>query len=114
VGQAQARGGCRSPRLELRVNQLGPEFSRRGGEDLELLKEFSVPFELGVTDVKARVADTPDSVAQRIRKVIEFVPAERVVILPDCGLFHVPRDIAFAKLRAMVQGARIVRKEMGN
>jgi 5-methyltetrahydropteroyltriglutamate--homocysteine methyltransferase len=53
-------------------------------------------------------------VAQRIRKVIEFGPAERLVILPDCGLFHVPRDIAFAKLRAMVQGARIVRKEMGN
>jgi 5-methyltetrahydropteroyltriglutamate--homocysteine methyltransferase len=34
-------------------------------------------------------------------------------ILPDCGLFHLPRDVAFAKLRAMVEGARLVRKELG-
>jgi 5-methyltetrahydropteroyltriglutamate--homocysteine methyltransferase len=35
-------------------------------------------------------------------------------VLPDCGLFHLPRGVAFAKLRAMVQGARIVRKELGH
>jgi 5-methyltetrahydropteroyltriglutamate--homocysteine methyltransferase len=100
--------------LDAKVNQLSLEFARRGGEDLELFREFNVPFELGagVIDVKTHVAETPDIVAERIRKVIEFVPAERVVILPDCGLFHVPRDIAFAKLRAMVQGAQMVRKEL--
>ncbi len=100
--------------LDAKINQLSLEFARRGGEDLELFREFKVPFELGagVIDVKTHVAETPDIVAERIRKVIEFVPAERVVILPDCGLFHVPRDIAFAKLRAMVQGAHMVRKEL--
>jgi len=41
------------------------------------------------------------------------VPPEKLYVLPDCGLFHVPRDIAFAKLRAMVEGTRIVRKELG-
>jgi 5-methyltetrahydropteroyltriglutamate--homocysteine methyltransferase len=102
--------------LDAKIHQLSLEFARRGGEDLELFREFNVPFELGagVIDVKTHLAETPDIVAQRIRKVIEFVPAERVVILPDCGLFHVPRDIAFAKLRAMVQGAQIVRKEIGD
>jgi 5-methyltetrahydropteroyltriglutamate--homocysteine methyltransferase len=101
--------------LDAKIQQLSLEFARRGGEDLELFREFNVPFELGagVIDVKTHLAETPDIVAQRIRKVIEFVPAERVVILPDCGLFHVPRDVAFAKLRAMVQGAQIVRKEIG-
>lgn len=101
--------------LDAKISHLSLEFARRGGEDLELFREFKVPFELGagVIDVKTHVAETPDIVAQRIRKVIEFVPAERVVILPDCGLFHVPRDIAFAKLRAMVQGAQIIRKELG-
>lgn len=101
--------------LDAKIHQLSLEFARRGGEDLELFKEFCVPFELGagVIDVKTHIAETPDIVAQRIRKVIEFVPAEQLVILPDCGLFHVPRDIAFAKLRAMVQGAQIVRKEIG-
>jgi 5-methyltetrahydropteroyltriglutamate--homocysteine methyltransferase len=102
--------------LDAKIHQLSLEFARRGGEDLELFREFNVPFELGagVIDVKTHLAETPDIVAQRIRKVIEFVPPERVVILPDCGLFHVPRDIAFAKLRAMVQGAQIVRKEIGD
>lgn len=101
--------------LDAKIHQLSLEFARRGGEDLELFKEFCVPFELGagVIDVKTHIAETPDIVAQRIRKVIEFVPAEQLVILPDCGLFHVPRDIAFAKLRAVVQGAQIVRKEIG-
>ncbi len=102
--------------LDAKIHQLSLEFARRGGEDLELFREFNVPFELGagVIDVKTHLAETPDIVAQRIRKVIEFVPPERVVILPDCGLFHVPRDIAYAKLRAMVQGAQIVRKEIGD
>ncbi|MGH9738337.1 MAG: methionine synthase [Candidatus Acidiferrales bacterium] len=101
--------------LDAKIHQLSLEFARRGGEDLELFREFNVPFELGagVIDVKTHVAETPDIVAQRIRRVLEFMPAERVVILPDCGLFHVPRDIAFAKLRAMVQGAQIVRQETG-
>jgi 5-methyltetrahydropteroyltriglutamate--homocysteine methyltransferase len=52
-------------------------------------------------------------VAERIRKALEFLPKERVVVLPDCGCFHLPRNIAFAKLSAMVEGARIVRKELG-
>jgi 5-methyltetrahydropteroyltriglutamate--homocysteine methyltransferase len=101
--------------LDAKINQLSLEFARRGGEDLELFREYKVPFELGagVIDVKTHLAETPDIVAQRIRKVIEFMPAERVVVLPDCGLFHVPRDIAFAKLSAMVQGTHIVRKEIG-
>ena len=48
-----------------------------------------------------------------LRKALEVVPAERVFILPDCGCFHLPRDVAFAKLRAMVEGTRQVRKELG-
>ena len=58
--------------------------------------------------------ETADIVAERIRKTIQVVPAEKLFILPDCGLFHLPRDVAFAKLRAMVEGARIVRKELGH
>jgi 5-methyltetrahydropteroyltriglutamate--homocysteine methyltransferase len=40
------------------------------------------------------------------------LPAEKIHVLPDCGLFHLPRDVAFAKLQAMVEGARIVRCEL--
>ena len=90
--------------LGAKVQQLSLEFARRGGEDLELFREFSPPFELGagVIDVKDHAVETPDIVAERIRKTMKVVPAEKLYILPDCGLFHLPRDIAFAKLRAMV------------
>lgn len=101
--------------LDAKVQQLTLEFSRRGGEDLGLLREFAAPFEIGVgvVDVKTQAVETAEMVAERIRKALEFLPKERVVILPDCGCFHLPRSIAFAKLAAMVEGARIVRKELG-
>jgi 5-methyltetrahydropteroyltriglutamate--homocysteine methyltransferase len=102
--------------LEARVQQLTLEFARRGGEDLDLFREFAVPFEIGVgvIDVKTQAVETPETVAARIRNALEFLPKERVVVLPDCGCFHLPRNIAFAKLSAMVEGARIVRKEISN
>jgi 5-methyltetrahydropteroyltriglutamate--homocysteine methyltransferase len=101
--------------LDAKVHQLTMEFARRGGEDLDLFKEFPSPFELGVgvIDVKIHDVETADMVAERIRKALNILPPEKIFILPDCGLFHLPRDVAFAKLKAMVEGTRIVRKELG-
>jgi len=101
--------------LDAKVHQLTLEFARRGGEDLDLFKEFAAPFDLGVgvIDVKTNAVETPDMVAERIRKAHGVLPPERIFILPDCGCFHLPRDIAFAKLSAMVEGTRIVREELG-
>ena len=101
--------------LDAKVQQLTMEFARRGEEDLELFREFKAPFELGlgVIDVKDHAVEPPDMVAERIRKAMKILPAERLFILPDCGLFHLSRDVAFAKLKAMVEGTRVVRKELG-
>jgi 5-methyltetrahydropteroyltriglutamate--homocysteine methyltransferase len=101
--------------LDANVQQLTLEFARRGGEDLDLFREFSTPFDLGVgvIDVKTQAVETPDLVAERIRKALEILPAERLFVLPDCGCFHLPQDVAFAKLCAMVEGTRMVRKELG-
>ena len=101
--------------LDAKVQQLTLEFARRGGEDLDLFREFNAPFELGVgvIDVKDQAIETPDIVAERIRKALSVIPAQKMFILPDCGLFHLPRDVAFAKLRSMVEGTRLVRKELG-
>jgi 5-methyltetrahydropteroyltriglutamate--homocysteine methyltransferase len=52
-------------------------------------------------------------VAKRIRRALPHVPAERIVVAPDCGLKYLPRDVAFGKMCAMVEGAKIVRKELG-
>jgi 5-methyltetrahydropteroyltriglutamate--homocysteine methyltransferase len=57
--------------------------------------------------------ETPDEVAARIRRALPYVKAEDVIVAPDCGMKYLPREVAFAKLKAMVEGARIVRVELG-
>jgi 5-methyltetrahydropteroyltriglutamate--homocysteine methyltransferase len=101
--------------LGARVHQLTLEFGRRGEGDVHLFKEFDVPFTLGlgVIDVKTHDVETPAIVAERIRQALAIVPAERLAVNPDCGLLHLPRDVAFAKLGAMVEGTRLVRRELG-
>ena len=64
-------------------------------------------------DVKTNEVESAAFVADRIRRALEVIPAERLIINPDCGLVRLPRDVAFAKLSAMVEGTKIVRKELG-
>jgi 5-methyltetrahydropteroyltriglutamate--homocysteine methyltransferase len=96
------------------VQAISLEFARRGDEDLQLFNEFKVPFMLGlgVVDVKTHDVESPGVVADRIRRALKVLPAERIVINPDCGLVHLPRDVAFNKLCAMVEGTRLVRQEL--
>lgn len=67
---------------------------------------------LGVLDLSDTQVETPETVAARIRKALPHVDAGRVVVAPDCGLKYLPRDVAFGKMRAMVEGAAIVRAEL--
>lgn len=67
---------------------------------------------LGVLDLGTPAVETPDTVAARIRNALPYVSADRLIIAPDCGLKYLPRDAAFAKLKAMVDGAAIVRREL--
>jgi len=67
---------------------------------------------LGVIDLGAEEVETAETVAARIREGLKRVPAERLVVAPDCGMKYLPRPRAFAKLRAMVEGAAIVRREL--
>lgn len=67
---------------------------------------------LGVLDLSTQEVETADMVAQRIRKGLEHVDADKVVVAPDCGLKYLPREVAFGKMKAMVDGAAIVRKEL--
>ena len=100
--------------LEAKVHQLTLEFARRGVEDLELYREFQPAFELGlgVIDVKSHTVESPAMVAERIRRALDIVPARRLYINPDCGCLHLPTEVAFKKLCAMVEGAKIVRGEL--
>lgn len=67
---------------------------------------------LGTLDLSDMNVESPETVAARIRRALPHVPAERIVVAPDCGLKYLPRDVAFGKMCAMVEGARIVRQEL--
>jgi 5-methyltetrahydropteroyltriglutamate--homocysteine methyltransferase len=67
---------------------------------------------LGVLDLSSHEVETPETVAARIRKALPFVSPERIVVAPDCGMKYLPAEVAFGKLKAMVEGARLVREEV--
>jgi len=84
------------PRLDLKVLQALP----------------SKTIILGVIDLADMTVETPLLVAERIRRALVYVPAERLVVAPDCGMKYLPRTIAFAKMQAMAAGAALVRREL--
>ena len=67
---------------------------------------------LGVVDLGNHQVETAEAVAARIRRALPFVGPDRLVIAPDCGLKYLPRPVAFAKMKAMVDGARLVRAQV--
>ncbi len=82
--------------------------------DLAILKKLpSKTIMLGVLDLADPRAEAPAVVADRIRAALQVLPPERLVIAPDCGMKYLSREVAFGKLKAMVEGARIVRAELG-
>ena len=77
--------------------------------DPEVLRELPhKTIVLGVLDLGSGDAETPEVVAGRIRRALKVVPSERLVVAPDCGMKYLPRGLAFRKLQAMVEGARLV------
>jgi 5-methyltetrahydropteroyltriglutamate--homocysteine methyltransferase len=64
---------------------------------------------VGVLNLGEMEVETPDTVAARIRRALDHVPAEQLLVAPDCGMKYLPRDVAMGKLRAMVAGRDLVR-----
>jgi 5-methyltetrahydropteroyltriglutamate--homocysteine methyltransferase len=77
--------------------------------DPEVLREVAgKTIVLGVLDLGAEEVETPEVVAERIRRALTVLPPEGLVVAPDCGMKYLPRERAFRKLQAMVAGARMV------
>jgi 5-methyltetrahydropteroyltriglutamate--homocysteine methyltransferase len=68
---------------------------------------------LGVIDLGDHTVEAPDVVADRVRRALPYVPAEDIIVAPDCGMKYLPRESAFGKMRAMAEGAHILRAEVG-
>src|SRR5260370_37215857 len=69
---------------------------------------------LGVLDLSTPEVEIPEIVAARIRRALPHVSADRIVVAPDCGMNYLPRAAAFAKMQAMVEGARLVRADLAS
>jgi 5-methyltetrahydropteroyltriglutamate--homocysteine methyltransferase len=81
--------------------------------DFDVLRQLpSKKIVLGVINLGDETIENASDVATRIRRVFPYVPPERLIIAPDCGMKYLPRDVAFGKLRAMVEGVKMVRKEL--
>jgi 5-methyltetrahydropteroyltriglutamate--homocysteine methyltransferase len=66
----------------------------------------------GVISMGDLQPETAETVAARIRRALDHIPPERLIPAPDCGMKYIPRDTAFAKLKALAEGAAIVRREL--
>ena len=96
-----------------KVQQISIETAQSSLDCAVLEKLPGKTIVLGVLDLSDMAVETPETVARRIRRALPHVPAERVIVAPDCGLKYLPRAVAFAKMKAMVDGAAIVRRELG-
>lgn len=110
-------GGYRNilPRYwDVNVDEFVLDFACREMEDIDILSDLpeDKSVAVGVIDVRSLEIEPPEHVAERIRKVLRVVPAERVTLTTDCGMKQLPRQVARAKLGALVAGARMVRDEI--
>ncbi len=94
------------------VKQISIETAQSSLDCSVLSKLHGKTIILGVLDLSKMEVETPDIVASRIRRALPYIRPQQVILAPDCGLKYLPRDVAFGKMRAMVEGAKIVREEL--
>jgi 5-methyltetrahydropteroyltriglutamate--homocysteine methyltransferase len=97
-----------------RVNQLALEFASRELAEVDLLSQLpdTMDVAVGLVDVKNTWIEPAELVAERLRTVLKYVEAARVSVTPDCGFSQTARHVAAAKAKAMVEGVRLVRREI--
>ena len=98
--------------LDFKVDEIHVEMANREFAEIDLIAKFATKMDVavGVIDVKGYYIETPEDVASRIQKCLEYVPADKLSVAPDCGLSQTARWAARKKLSNMVAGARMVRE----
>src|SRR5439155_20122221 len=96
------------------IDQFVLDYANRGMAGIDFLANLPQDKEVqvGVLDIRSMMIETPQQVAERARMVLEHVPADRVTLSTDCGMRPLPRMVARMKLKALTQGAQIVRGEV--
>jgi len=93
--------------------QVSIETAQSGLDCSVLAKLAGKQIMVGSINLNNMDIETPGEVVARVKRALTFVKPENVIIAPDCGMKYLPRDVAFGKMRAMVEAAKILRKEYG-
>jgi 5-methyltetrahydropteroyltriglutamate--homocysteine methyltransferase len=101
--------------LDFKCDEMHVEMASREFAELELITHIARRCDaaVGIIDVKSYYLETPDDIARRVRRCLDFAPADRLVFAPDCGLSQTARWAAKPKLKSMVAGAHQIRKALG-
>ena len=101
--------------LDVQVDEVHLEMASREFAEIELIGRIAEKMDVavGIIDVKSYYIETPEDVAARVRRCLEFAPPERLAFAPDCGLSQTARWAARQKLANLVEGVKLVRKELG-
>ena len=101
--------------LDMAVNEIHLEMASREFSEIEIIESISKRRDVAIEiiDVKSYYIETPKDVADRVRLCLKHAPAEKLSFAPDCGLSQTARWAAKQKLKNMVEGVKIVRKERG-
>ncbi|MBX3572433.1 MAG: 5-methyltetrahydropteroyltriglutamate--homocysteine methyltransferase [Mesorhizobium sp.] len=94
------------------VKSISIETAQSGLDCSVLAKLPGKTIILGVLDLATHDIEPPELIAARIRRALPYVSPENLVIAPDCGLKYLPREVAFGKMKAMAEGAAIVRASL--
>jgi 5-methyltetrahydropteroyltriglutamate--homocysteine methyltransferase len=101
--------------LDFTLDEIHVEMASREFAEIEIIGEIAKRHDVavGIIDVKSYYIETPEDVAERVRRCLKFAPPEKLAFAPDCGLSQTARWAAKQKLKNMVEGVRIVRRELG-
>jgi 5-methyltetrahydropteroyltriglutamate--homocysteine methyltransferase len=97
------------------IDEFVLDYANRDMAGVDFLKNLPKDkgVQIGVLDIRTNAIEKPEQIAARIRKVLAHVPAEKVTLSTDCGMKPLARMVAKMKLKALADGAAIVRKEIG-
>jgi 5-methyltetrahydropteroyltriglutamate--homocysteine methyltransferase len=100
--------------LQMTVDEFHLEMASREFSELDIIEQIAVSHRVavGLVDVKSYYIETPDEIARRVRRCLQYVPADKLSLAPDCGLSQTARWAARQKLTNMVEGVAMVREEV--
>jgi len=100
--------------LDFKVNEMHVEMANREFAEIEMIARIAEKMEVavGIVDVKSYYLESVDDIVERIKLCLKYAPAEKLCVAPDCGLSQTARWAARRKLMNMVEGARMVRKQL--